>query len=228
MRVVRGRAETPAEDRDAVRALAADVAETGESAVRVWTPRRHLAFGRRDARAEGYEAARAAAERRGFPPLERDVGGRAVAYTGTTLAFVRVDPVGDPRRGMAGRYDRALVALSDALADLGVETREGEPARAFCPGAHSLSAAGGGKLVGLAQRVGKSAARVGGVLVVDGREDAAEVLAPVYEALDVPFDPGSVGSVERALDEQVDHERVRRSVERALVGETDATVEYLG
>lgn len=226
MRIVRGRAGAPDADREVTRTLADDVAETSEPAVRVWAPRRHVAFGRRDARAEGYEAARDAAERRGFPPLERDVGGRAVAYTGTTLAFVRVDPVADLRKGMAERYDRALGAVSEALADLGVDARAGEPARAFCPGDHSLSA--DGKIVGLAQRIGKGAARVGGVLVVDGHEEIAEVLTPVYGALGVPFDPASVGSVERALGEPVDAETVRRAVERALAGGDDATVERLG
>src|SRR6056297_3978474 len=81
MRVFRGRAGSIAADRDVSRRLLS-IAADGDPAVRVWTPHRQIAFGRRDARREGYDRARAAADKRGFPPIERDVGGRAVAYDG--------------------------------------------------------------------------------------------------------------------------------------------------
>ncbi|WP_255198269.1 lipoate--protein ligase family protein [Halorarius litoreus] len=225
MRVVRGRGESIAADRAVTERLREDVRETGESVVRVWTPHRQLAFGRRDTHAAGYSEARAAAEEHGFPPYERSVGGRAVAHTGSTLAFARIEPVDDIRRGLDARYDAAVRDLRVALETLGVTAERGEPPESFCPGDHSLSSSG--KLVGIAQRVSTGAAATAGILVVRDHAEIAAVLDPVYHALGVPFAPDSVGSVERAGGDG-DPERVASAVENALVGEREATVERLG
>jgi octanoyl-[GcvH]:protein N-octanoyltransferase len=222
MRVLRGRAGTIADDRAASMATLDRVAESGEPAVRVWRPHRQVAFGRRDAREEGYDRARAAASDHGFDPVERDVGGRAVAYTGRTLAFARVEPVEDVREGLDDRYERATADLRRALADLDVDATRGEPENAFCPGTHSLQA--DGKLAGIAQRVQQGAAVVAGVLVVADRDPVAAVLSDVYSALGVPLDPSSVGSV-AAAGGPADPERVREIVEAALVGDADTTVD---
>jgi hypothetical protein len=103
--VVRGRRGTPDADRLATRALLDRVADTGQPAVRVWAPHRIVAFGRRDARSAGFEDAAAAAREHGFAPVERSVGGRAVAYDGeTTLAFARITPLDDVRGGAGGGF----------------------------------------------------------------------------------------------------------------------------
>ncbi len=222
MRVLRGRATDATADRRATRALLEDVVERHEPAIRVWRPHRHVAFGRRDTHRDGYEAARAAAKAHGFPPHERRVGGRAVAYTGTTVSFVRCEPVDDPRSGIERRFERTVSELSVALEQIGVEATPGEPPSAFCPGDHSLSAIG--KIVGVAQHVKRGAATVGGVVVVDDHERIGDVLADVYDALELPFDPDSVGSVARAEGETG---AVRDAVEDALVGERSARVERI-
>lgn len=196
MRLVRGAAGDLDADRAVTDALASETRASGEPAVRVWRPPRHVAFGRRDAREPGYDRAREAARELGYPPVERESGGRAVAYTGTTAAFVRLTPVDDERSGIAARYERATADVRRALSALGVDAREGEPDDAFCPGTHSLSASG--KIVGLAQRVHDGVARVGGCVLVADHGGIADVLEPVYDALGVPFDPDSVGSVARA------------------------------
>ncbi|WP_276260316.1 lipoate--protein ligase family protein [Haloglomus litoreum] len=226
MRVVRGRAADVAEDRAITEHLVADAGETGEPAIRVWTPHRQVAFGRRDAREPGYDRAREAAADRGYAPYERETGGRAVAYTGHTVAFTRIEPVAELRTGIEERYDEAVSVVRAALADCGVDAERGEPPESFCPGAHSLSA--DGKLVGIAQRVGSDVARVGGIVVVRDHAAIAAVLAPVYDALGVPFDPGSVGSVARARGvdpERVDPTTVARTLEEHLVGTAATTVE---
>lgn len=224
MRLVRGRGADPEADRRATAEMLAGVADGDEAALRVWTPHRQLAFGRRDARAEGYERARELARVRGFPPVERSVGGRAVAYTGTTVAFAHAVPVADVREGLQERYDAAVAAVADALGGLGVDAARGEPAHSFCPGAHSLQA--GGKVAGVAQRVRSGAALVGGCVVVDAADEVAGVLAPVYDALGVAFDPDSVGSV-AAAGGPADPDRVARALERAVVNGRDASVEYV-
>jgi len=225
MRVLRGRAATVAADRDRTDAMLDRTAETGEPAVRVWIPHRQVAFGRRETSERGYDRAVAAAREHGFEPVERSVGGRAVAYTGTTVAFAHAVPVADPRTGLSDRYDAASDRLERALGSLGVDAVPGEPPDAFCPGSHSLQC--GGKLVGVAQRVRTDAALVAGCVVVADCEALASVLAAVYDALDRPFDPASVGSVATAGGPS-DPARVVAAVERELVGDSAPTVRHIG
>jgi len=213
MLVLRGRAATVEADRAVTRRLATHSATAGVPALRVWYPHRQVAFGRRDARSDGYEEARRRAETQGFEPVERDVGGRATAYTWGTLLFARTEPVVDPRGGLDDRYERTLGALQGVLSDLGVDACRGEPPDSFCPGTHSLQATG--KLVGLAQRVRQDIALVAGVITVRGHAAVAAVLDPVYDALGVPFDPDSVGSLARAGGE-TDRGTVQRTVEAGL------------
>ena len=227
MRVLRGRADDPEADRSATDAMVERTRESGVSSLRVWRPHRQLAFGRRDVRADGYGRAREAAAEAGFPPVERSVGGRAVAYTGTTVAFAQARPNADFRTGVGERYEEALQAIQRALWRLGVPAQQGEPEAAFCPGGHSLSWKG--KIVGAAQRVRKNVAMVGAIVVVDGHAAIADVLTPVYANLGVPFDPDSVGSVERA-EGRADPDAVAEEIESVFLearelDETDVDVE---
>ena len=197
MRVVRGRSGDVNADREVGAALSAGVEATGEPALRVWTPHRQVAFGRRDAASDGYDCARQAARQRDYAVVEREVGGRAVAYTGSVVAFSSIAP-NRAGEGISDRYDAATGRLKRALRSLGATVRDGEPDGAFCPGDHSLQ--GAGKIAGIAQRVRRETATVGGCIVVRATDESAiaDVLTPVYDALDVPFDPESVGSVETA------------------------------
>lgn len=186
--------------------------------VSVRIPRRRVAFGRRDRRLAGYDRAQEVADERGFRPVERVVGGRAVAFDGaTTVAFARAEPVEEERAGIAERYDRILKDVAGALADAGAAVERGEPGNSFCPGSHSLSGPGG-KLAGVAQRVRADAAVAAGVLLVTADNELRGVLEGVYGALGVEFDPDSVGSI-AAAGGPADPVRVRRRVEAALVGD---------
>jgi lipoate-protein ligase A len=211
MRVLTGRAGTIAADHAVTNSL---LTAPVEPTVRVWQPYRHVAFGPRDAWTDGYDRACAIAEEQGYPVRERSVGGRAVAYTGTTICFALVDTVADERAGVTDRYDRLVDQLLVALDALGVDAARGEPAGAFCPGSHSLSASG--KLVGLAQRVRRQAALTAGILVPRDRDALVAVLEPLYAALSIPFDPDAVGSVRRAGSD-ADPATIRQAVEDALV-----------
>lgn len=214
----RGRRATRETDRAATRAMVARAGETGEPAVRVWRPGRQLAFGRRDTRADGYDRARAAAADHEFPPVERSVGGRAVAYADTTLAFAHAVPTDERRTGLDDRYETAVTTVVEALTDCGASVTRGEPADAYCPGDYSVRATDGGKVAGIAQRVRKGAALVAGSVTVAEQDPIRAVLTDVYEALGVAFDPASVGSVAAAGGPD-DPTPVRRALETALAGD---------
>ncbi|QLG63966.1 lipoate--protein ligase family protein [Halorarum salinum] len=201
--------------------MLAETAGSGEPSLRVWAPGRLVAFGRRDASEDGYADAKRAAEERGFLPTGRSVGGRAVAYADSTLAFARAVPLADVRRGMDDRYDAAVRTVVEALRGLDADVEPGEPPRSYCPGDHSVRVAGGGKVAGLAQRVRRGAALVSGCVTVAEEETIRDVLVPVYGALDVPFDPESVGSV-AAAGGSSDPDVVRDALESAFVADREA------
>ena len=233
VRVLRGRADDPTADRERAADLLARTAETGQPAVRVWTPHRQVAFGRRDANTDGYRAARRAAEKHGFTPIERSVGGRAVAYTGHTLAFAHAIPIDDLRSGMGDRYNDVTAALLKALRGVGADVVRGEPDGSYCPGDHSISAADAageptGKVVGIAQRIRAGAALVSGCVTVAAADEPElrGVLNPVYKSLGVPFAANSVGSVSGAGGPD-DPEAVARAIEDALINGRDCRIEHL-
>ena len=220
MRIVRGRGRTPEQDRETTHSHVNSVAESGEGVLRVWQPHRQVVFGRRDTNRDGYERARRIAAERGFDTIERAVGGHAVCYTGATISFVRATPVDDPRSGITERYERTVEAVQSALSTLGVPAREGEPDGSFCPGTHSLSHEG--KIAGLAQRVRRDVAVVGGIVVVRDNEEIDDTLAPIYDALGIPFERGSTGSITRAGGNP-DPEGIRRQLETTLSQGTETT-----
>jgi len=216
MRIVHGTAGTAEADRAVTRELVEQVAEGGTPALRVWQPPGQVEFGRRDTSTDGYELAVERAREKGFPTTERATGGHAVAFTGPTVAFVRAEPVGDARTGIQERYNLTTAAVESALNDLGATVWEGEPEDSFCPGTHSLSASG--KIVGLAQRAQRDVATVAGIVVVRDHERIADVLGPVYDALSLPFDSETVGSVARAGGDADPEAVIARLTER-LSGE---------
>ncbi len=234
VQVVRGRAESPPEDRAVTAGLLEQTANTGVAAVRVWQPHRQVAFGRRDSRESGYSAARTAANEHGYRPTERRVGGRAVAYTGRTLAVVHTVPVDDIRQGMCERYNTTSQTLLEVLAGLGADVTRGEPANAYCPGSHSVSSCSPagepiGKIAGIAQRVQSGAALVAACLTVSQQDVGAlqAVLEPVYQSLGVGFDPTTVASVAAAGGPN-DPTVVARAVETGFVEGRHKTVRTVG
>lgn len=197
MHVRRDSFDSPSTDLDRTCRLVDLVRRTVESALRVWSPPAHVNFGRRDASVDGYERAVDRAAERGYPTLERSVGGRAVVHTDGTLAVAHVTRLAAERADVKGRYERFLSTLTEGLEACDVSVDHGEPPGSFCPGSHSLRT-GGGKVAGVAQRVHSDVAVVSAILVVRNHATVAEVLAPIYEELSIPFDPTSVGSLEGA------------------------------
>lgn len=164
--------------------------------LRLHRPAAVVAFGPRDRVAPGFDRAVSAARALGFGAIERLAGGRAAVFHPGTLAFSWAIPDASPREGIRPRFDEIAAILVEAVRSLGVDGRIGEVPGEYCPGEHSVNARGRTKLVGVGQRVIAGAAHVGGVVVVTRAERIREVLIPVYDALELEWDPGTVGSVE--------------------------------
>jgi octanoyl-[GcvH]:protein N-octanoyltransferase len=164
--------------------------------LRLHRPAAVVAFGPRDRVAPGFGPAVAAARALGFGAIERLAGGRAAVFHEGTLAFSWAIPDPSPREGIRPRFEEIAAIMAEAFRSLGVDARVGEVPGEYCPGEHSVNARGKTKLMGVGQRVVASAAHVGGVVVVAGADRIREVLLPVYEALELEWDPATAGSLE--------------------------------
>jgi len=155
-----------------------------------------VAFGRRDTFAPGYGAALRVAADHGCAAIERLAGGRAAVYHEGTLEIGEV--VADPEASMHLRERFATTAdvLVSALRALGVDARAGAVAGEYCPGEFSVNARGVRKLSGTAQRVARTGAYVGTVLVVHDAARVAKVIGDVYAALGLDVSPETSGAVE--------------------------------
>lgn len=198
LRLVReGFPERPAYDMAVSRALMLRVAAGQEpETFRLHRPGPTLAFGGQDASKPGYPTAVDAARAAGFTAVQRLAGGRAAVFHEETLAFSHevADPA--PRRGIHQRFCAVSDLMAAALRRLGVDARVGEVAGEYCAGAYSVNARGVRKIVGMGQRLVTGAAHVGGVAVVSRSDRVHRVLVPVYAALEIPWQPATVGSVE--------------------------------
>jgi lipoate-protein ligase A len=162
---------------------------------RLHRPARELAFSKQDRAAAGFEAAVAVARAAGFEPVLRLAGGRAAAFHEGTIAFAWASPAERPVTGTHERFESIAGLVAAALVRLGVDARVGEVPREYCPGAWSVNARGRTKLAGIGQRLIAGGAHAGGVLVVTGSELLRDALVPVYEALELDWDPATAGSV---------------------------------
>lgn len=178
----------------------------------MWTSSRYVGATRQETRLAGFEAAAKAASDLGFPVLVRNSGGGAVAANRGSLSFSLTFPVEDLRHGLFERYSEGLDLIASALRRVGVEAERGEVDGEFCPGAYSVRSGGpwGVKHAGLAQRVTRRAARLEALILVSETAEIRAVLGRFYEALGLPFRPGSVGDlpvdvarVIQALSEEV-------------------------
>lgn len=173
-----------------IRGSAGEVGET----FRLHVPGRVLAFGKQDVIAEGYAEAVAASRRLGFVPVERLAGGRAAAFHEGTLSFSWMIPDRDPRRGITQRYRDLSDLMVRAFRRLGIVGAVGEVPGEYCPGEYSVHV-DGRKVMGVGQRLSRHATHVGGVISVTDPSLLRRALIPVYQALDLDWDPATVGAL---------------------------------
>lgn len=163
--------------------------------LRLARPEAMVAFGKRDAVSPGYAAAACAARAAGFEPVLRLAGGRAAVFHDQTIALAHAMPEQRPREGIQARFDATAALIARALTKLGVDARVGQVPGEYCPGEHSVNAAGARKLAGTGQRLVAGAAHTGAVVVVDGSDRVRDVLVDVYEALGLDWRPETAGAV---------------------------------
>src|SRR3954468_17817251 len=183
--------------------------------IRIHRPGREVAFGRQDLSSPGYEAAAEAARAAGFAAVERLAGGRAAVFHEGTIAIARAwrDPA-PPKRTYA-RFEEMAELIAGAIRRLGVDARVGEVPGEYCPGAYTVNARGAAKLAGIGQRMIRGGAHLGGGVVASGGREIAEVLEPVYRALELDWDPATSGSISDELARDVDV----GELEEALIAE---------
>jgi octanoyl-[GcvH]:protein N-octanoyltransferase len=175
-------------------ALLAEVADGAPPAFRLTRPPRMVSFGRLDRLSPRFDEAVAAARRHGFAATMRVGGGRAAAVTEDAVDFGLATP---SVASTTERFAAMTELVRAALARVGVRADVGELPGEYCPGAWSLHA-GATKLVGISQRVVRGAAWTEGFLIAGGGDRIRAVLADVYGALEIEWDPGTAGDLATA------------------------------
>jgi octanoyl-[GcvH]:protein N-octanoyltransferase len=173
-------------------ALLEEVVAGAPPVVRVNRPEALVSFGRLDRLAAGFAAALEAARGHGFTPVMRVGGGRAAAVHEGVIDLGIGQPAAE---STTERFVATADIIRAALGRLGVVVEVGELPGEFCAGAWSLHA-DGIKLSGIAQRVTRGAAWTEAFVMVSGGNRLREVLVPVYEALGVELEPGTIGTLE--------------------------------
>jgi octanoyl-[GcvH]:protein N-octanoyltransferase len=180
--------------------------------IRIHRPGREVAFGRQDLASPGYEAAAEAARAAGFAAVERLAGGRAAVFHEGTIAIARAYSDPQPPKRTYARFEEMAEVITAALRGLGVDARVGEVPGEYCPGAYSVNARAAIKLAGIGQRMIRGGAHMGGVVIGSGGDEIARVLVPVYEALELDWEPATSGSVAEELGREVDAGELEEAV----------------
>ncbi len=201
-----------------IRVAAGELAET----FRLHRPSRELAFSKQDRAAAGFEAAVEAARAAGFEPVVRLAGGRAAGFHEGTLALAWASPQRRPVEGTRERFEWFAGLCARAMRELGVDSRIGEIEGEYCPGAWSINAGGRTKLAGIGQRMIAGGAHAGCVVVVSDSELLRSALEPVYEALELDWDPETTG----ALADEVPGIGIA-DAEEAIIAELDRSYELI-
>jgi octanoyl-[GcvH]:protein N-octanoyltransferase len=191
--------------------------------IRIHRPGNQVAFGRQDLASPRFEAAAEAARAAGFAAVERLAGGRAAVFHSGTIAIARAYADPQPPKRTYARFEEMADLIATALRGLGVDAQVGEVPGEYCPGAYSVNARGAVKLSGIGQRMIRGGAHMGGVVVASGGREVTRALLPVYEALELAWDPATSGDVSAELGRQVDP----GEIEEALIAELGKAYELV-
>ncbi len=181
--------------------------------LRLSIPGRAVAFGKHDTLSPGFAKAVVAARNAGFEPFLRLAGGRAAAFHEGTVAIAWTIPAERPIDGIRERFAAASDLVVDTLAALGVAAAVGAVPGEYCPGEYSVHT-GPAKVAGVGQRLTKSAAMIGGVVVVEGGDLVRDALVPVYDALGLEWIPSTAGALSDTVPGIQPHEVVQAMIDQ--------------
>ncbi len=187
----------PVFDTAVTHALLRQVAEgAAPETVRLYIPDEIVLFSLLDARRPGFSRAQQICQAGGSAAVLRLAGGHAALFHSRCLAFSWAMPDSGERDSIQKRFQSVSEWLRSGLSQLGVDARIGEVEGEYCPGEFSVNAEGRIKLMGVGQRVVRGAAHIGGVIVAGDSQRVKDVLGPVYEALNLAWNPETAGAVE--------------------------------
>lgn len=171
-----------------------------QAMLRIYRPEPTVAFGQRDARLPGFDAARQACRDLGFEPLIRRAGGRAAAYHPGSLVIDHIEPDPDPIRESQARFQAFGELFTEALTRAGVDARLGPIPHEYCYGDHSVHGVHPTeqdirvKLIGTAQRQIATGWLFSSSIVVEDGAAIRRVLSEAYSAMELPWDPLTGGA----------------------------------
>jgi octanoyl-[GcvH]:protein N-octanoyltransferase len=164
--------------------------------IRIYLPEPTAAFSRRDSRQPGFSDAVVAARAAGFTPVLRGPGGRlAASHSGSVVIdhIVRLPLGGLGADERFEFYARMHVIVLEAF---GIDARVGELDGEYCPGRHSINAAGIAKIVGSTQRVTCDGWLFSSVIQATGSATLRRVLESAHPALGYPLNVSTIGANE--------------------------------
>lgn len=193
--------EDPALDIAISRALMDMVAEGFPyDTLRIYQPSPMLALGKLDRLSDGYDHIINYCRQINLQPVIRIAGGRAALFHERSLALAWA------RRESASQsfnIDDRLEPLNkiyiETLSSFGIDARQGQLEGEYCPGDSTINARGQVKLIGTGQRAVSGCGHLGSVITAEDSLRIAELIEPVYQAMDHPFDRSTCGSVEEEV-----------------------------
>ena len=208
---------TGAEDVGLVRARLAGLRPGAPGGLELVEPAPTAAFSGRDRLRPGFVAAEAAAAAHGFAPVIRPVGGSLAVYGEGDVVLHHWAAHEHPRAHVRQRFALVGDAVAACLRGLGVDARVGPVPGEYCAGEFSVNDSGRAKLAGTGQRLVRGGYLVSAVVMVLAADQARAALTAAYRALDLPFDPATVGCVADAVP-GITTAEVRDELVRSLGG----------
>lgn len=170
--------------------------------VRIYRPRPTVAFGQRDRKLPGFDAAQQACRDLGFTPVIRRAGGRAAAYNEGSLIVDHIEPTRDPVRESQARFSAFAELYTEALIQAGIDARIGPLPDEYCYGEHSVHGVHVEapdlrvKLIGTAQRQIATGWLFSSSIIVEDGSTIRRVLTDTYDALGLEWDPLTAGAAD--------------------------------
>jgi octanoyl-[GcvH]:protein N-octanoyltransferase len=207
---------SPSDYADWIRSTLGSLQPGDEAILRLRRPQATAAFSPQDTTHPDYEDIKELARARGFEPIERGTGGRLTMFDENALAITLIVPHEDPHAHTIKRYEVFSAIIADALKALGVDANVGELPNEYCPGKYSIGANSRVKLVGIAQRMNRHCVQMGAIIAVDRSEKACAALTEAYQAIGVPFDPGTYGAITELVP-SLTYEKAKRVISQSVV-----------